>query len=123
MDFGHVSHARSLPNSWIELNICSVSGVYFISVLLFLTETRSDIILARLACKIRKEKHDDRYRVRAENNKPSLLTLIKMSSVRPIGMWFDTVIRRLPGVLIETAEALLTEPIVLSFSVGTSHHP
>ncbi|KIJ20594.1 hypothetical protein PAXINDRAFT_66333, partial [Paxillus involutus ATCC 200175] len=94
---GWIESNKQLEWRWIQWISAIVSGVYFISVLLFLTETRSDIILARLACKIRKEKHDDRYRVRAENNKPSLLTLIKMSSVRPI--------------------ALLTEPIVLSFSV------
>ncbi|KAF8836966.1 MFS general substrate transporter [Paxillus ammoniavirescens] len=94
---GWIESNNQLEWRWIQWISAIVSGVYFISVLLLLTETRSDIILACIASKIRKEKHDDRYHVRAENNKPSLLTLIKMSSVRPI--------------------ALLTEPIVLSFSV------
>jgi len=61
----------------------------FLSVLLFLTETRTDIILTRLARKMRQVKQDDRYHARAEIEKRSLLTLIKITSTRPIsGWWF-----------------------------------
>ena len=63
---------------------CSVSGIYFFSVLLFLTETRADIILTRLARKMRQTKQDGRYHARAEIDKHSLFTLIKISSTRPM---------------------------------------
>ncbi|KAF9219733.1 MFS general substrate transporter [Gyrodon lividus] len=95
---GWIESNRRLEWRWIQWISAIVCGVYFISVLLFLTETRSDIILTRLARNIRKEKHDKRYRARAEIEKCSLLTLIKISSIRPISL-------------------LLTEPTVLSFSV------
>ncbi|KAG9309878.1 major facilitator superfamily domain-containing protein [Chiua virens] len=83
---------------WIQWISAIVSGVYFISVLWFLTETRADIILTRLARKIRKMNQDDRYHTKAEIDKPSLTTSIKISCTRPIGL-------------------LLTEPTVFSFSL------
>ncbi|KIJ65186.1 hypothetical protein HYDPIDRAFT_175204 [Hydnomerulius pinastri MD-312] len=87
---------------WISIivlnSLRSVTGLYLVGLLLFLKETRSDIILSRLAQKLRKEKNDERYRARAEIEKPGLTTLIKISSIRPISL-------------------LLTEPTVLSFSL------
>ncbi|KAI9573833.1 major facilitator superfamily domain-containing protein [Boletus coccyginus] len=83
---------------WIQWISAIVSGIYFLSVLLLLTETRDHIILTRLARKMRQMKQDDRYHARAEIDKRSLLMLIKISSTRPISL-------------------LLTEPIVLSFSL------
>ena len=65
----------------------SISGVYFFGVLLFLAETRADIILTRLARKMRQTKQDSRYHARAEIDKHSLFTLIKISSTRPISEW------------------------------------
>ena len=65
----------------------SVSGVYFVAVLLLLSETRVDIILTRLARKMRQTKQDSRYHARAEIDKHSLFTLIKISSTRPISGW------------------------------------
>jgi hypothetical protein len=47
-------------------------------------ETRSSILLTRLARKIRKETGDSRYRARIEDERPSLLTLIVISCTRPI---------------------------------------
>jgi len=61
----------------------SVSGVYFVSVLLLMTETRSTVILTRMARKVRKDTGDDRYRARAEINKPSLASMIAISCTRP----------------------------------------
>ncbi|KAF9244116.1 MFS general substrate transporter [Melanogaster broomeanus] len=95
---GWIESDQRLGWRWIQWASAIVSGVYFIAVLLFLTETRSDIILTRLARKIRKGKNDERYRARAEIEKPKLLELIKTSSIRPISF-------------------LLTEPTVLSFSI------
>ena len=53
-----------------------------------MTETRTDIILTRLAHKTRKMKQDDRYHARVEIDKPSLLALIKISSTRPISGYY-----------------------------------
>ncbi|KAK0189257.1 MFS polyamine transporter [Armillaria mellea] len=61
-------------------------------------ETRSSILLTRLAKKIRKETGDKRYRARVEDERASLRTLIFISITRPIHL-------------------MLTEPIVASFSL------
>lgn len=47
-------------------------------------ETRSSIILTRIAKKIRKETGDNRYRARIEDERIKLSTLIWMSCTRPI---------------------------------------
>jgi hypothetical protein len=47
-------------------------------------ETRSTILLTRLARKIRKETGDHRYRARAEDSEASLRTLIYVSCTRPL---------------------------------------
>lgn len=84
MDLRHVSRQSPSRSTGTRPLHISVSGVYFLCVLLFLSETRSDIILTRLARKMRKTKQDDRYRAKAEIDKRSLFTLIKISSMRPI---------------------------------------
>ncbi|KAJ7095471.1 MFS polyamine transporter [Mycena crocata] len=80
---------------WIQMIIC---GVYSLVVPLVMRETRSSILLARLAKKIRKETGDNRYRARIEDERASLATLIFISCTRPIHL-------------------LLTEPVVSSFSL------
>jgi hypothetical protein len=47
-------------------------------------ETRTTIVLTRLARKKRKETGDNRYQAKAEIEKESLITLIKISCTRPI---------------------------------------
>jgi hypothetical protein len=47
-------------------------------------ETRSTIILTRLAKKLRKETGDHRYRARAEDEAGNLRTLIYISCTRPL---------------------------------------
>ncbi|OAX33805.1 MFS general substrate transporter [Rhizopogon vinicolor AM-OR11-026] len=95
---GWIEANPSLGWRWIQWVHVIVSGVYFISVLLFMTETRSAVILTRMARKIRKDTGDGRYRARAEKNKPSLASMIRISCTRPLHL-------------------LLTEPIVQSFSL------
>jgi MFS family permease len=63
---------------------CSVSGMYVVSVLLFMTETRSTVILTRIARQVRKDTRDSRYRARAEENKPALASMIAISCTRPL---------------------------------------
>ncbi|KAH7924150.1 MFS general substrate transporter [Leucogyrophana mollusca] len=83
---------------WIQWVHVIFTGAYFISVLLFMKETRSSIILSRMARKLRRDTGDERYRAKAEIEKQSLWTMMKISSTRPIWM-------------------LITEPTVQSFSV------
>ncbi|KAK0444803.1 MFS polyamine transporter [Armillaria borealis] len=80
---------------WIQMMIC---GIYIVLVPLIMKETRSSILLTRLAKKIRKETGDKRYRARVEDERASLRTLIFISITRPIHL-------------------MLTEPIVASFSL------
>ncbi|KAG1738888.1 major facilitator superfamily domain-containing protein [Suillus paluster] len=83
---------------WIQWIHVMFSGAYFISVVLLMKETRATIVLTRLARKKRKETGDARYQAKAEIEKQSLMTLIKISCTRPIYL-------------------LLTEPLVQSFSL------
>ncbi|THU86241.1 MFS polyamine transporter [Dendrothele bispora CBS 962.96] len=80
---------------WVQLIVCAV---YLIMVPFIMRETRSSIILRRLAKRIRKETGDNRYRARIEDQRVGLLTLIYVACTRPIHLMF-------------------TEPVVASFSL------
>ncbi|KAF7309455.1 Drug transporter [Mycena indigotica] len=80
---------------WIQMINC---GVYSLFVPLILTETRTSILLTRLAKKLRKETGDSRYRARIEDERANLMVLIFISCTRPIHLLF-------------------TEPVVSSFSL------
>ncbi|KAH7885759.1 MFS general substrate transporter [Phlebopus sp. FC_14] len=95
---GWIEANPSLAWRWIQWVHVIFTGVYFLAVVVILTETRSSIILTRIAQKMRKQTGDDRYRAQAEIDKQNLLTLIKISCTRPLYL-------------------LVTEPAVLSFSV------
>lgn len=60
------------------------TGAIVLGVILVLSETRSSIILARIAKDIRKTTGDSRYRTSAEIDKPDMLSLIKTSCTRPL---------------------------------------
>jgi multidrug resistance protein len=83
---------------WIQWVSASLSGVCLLAIVLFMHETRSTVLLAKLAKKIRKETGDERYRARIEDDGVDLKRLIYVSCTRPIFL-------------------LTTEPIVASFSV------
>ncbi|KAF8166561.1 MFS polyamine transporter [Mycena galopus ATCC 62051] len=80
---------------WIQMIIC---GVYSLAVPLVMRETRSSILLTRLAKKLRKETGNLRYRARIEDQRASLTSLIFISCTRPIHL-------------------LITEPVVSAFSL------
>ncbi|TCD71766.1 hypothetical protein EIP91_003109 [Steccherinum ochraceum] len=80
---------------WIHLILC---GVLALATILFSKETRSDVILSRLARKLRKETGDPRFRARVEDERASLRTRIYISVTRPFYFMF-------------------TEPAVASFSL------
>ncbi|KAH7920530.1 MFS general substrate transporter [Leucogyrophana mollusca] len=83
---------------WIQWVHVIFTAAYFVAVLVFMKETRSSIILSRIARKVRKDTGDGRYRARAEDEKRSLSTMIYISCTRPLRL-------------------LLTEPTVQSFSL------
>lgn len=62
----------------------SAAGVCIIAILALTTETRSGVLLTRLARKLRQETGDSRYRARAEDERGSLKSLIYISLTRPI---------------------------------------
>ncbi|KAF7371056.1 Drug transporter [Mycena sanguinolenta] len=80
---------------WIQMIIC---GVYSLAVPFVMKETRSSILLMRLAKNLRKETGNPRYRAIIEDQRASLTSLIFISCTRPIHL-------------------LLTEPVVSAFSL------
>jgi MFS family permease len=95
---GWIEANPSLQWRWIHWIQAIVSGVCSVSMLLVLKETRSTVILARIACRVRKDTGDGRYRAKSEVNKPCLMSMIATSCARPLRLLF-------------------TEPIVQSFSL------
>ncbi|KIJ65201.1 hypothetical protein HYDPIDRAFT_88764, partial [Hydnomerulius pinastri MD-312] len=80
---------------WVHVMRVSLPHLFFDPPII---ETRSSIILTRMAKKMRQDTGDGRYRARAELEKQSLASLIRISCTRPLYLMF-------------------TEPTVLSFSV------
>ncbi|KAF9054676.1 MFS polyamine transporter [Panaeolus papilionaceus] len=80
---------------WIQMMICAV---YLVLLPFCLSETRSSILLTRLAKKIRKKTGNHLYRARVEDERASLRTLIYISCTRPLHL-------------------MITEPVVSSFSL------
>ncbi|KZP30510.1 MFS general substrate transporter [Athelia psychrophila] len=83
---------------WIQWIHMILTGVVLLLVITFMKETRSTILLARLARKMRKQTGDHRYRARAEDEEASLYNLIAVSCTRPLYL-------------------LTHEPIVFSISI------
>lgn len=66
----------------------SVACVYTLLLTIVMKETRSSILLTRIARKLRKETGDSRYRARVEDEQASLSRLIWVSCTRPVCMSF-----------------------------------
>jgi len=97
---------------------CRLTGAVLLLVIVLMKETRSSIILTRLAKKLRKETGDHRYRARAEDEEGSLSTLIFISCTRPVcehAAYGISDYRTF--ALIVIPDLLTTEPTVLSISV------
>lgn len=95
---GWVEMNPRLEWRWIQWYQMIIFSLFFVLAPILLKETRSSVLLVRLAKKIRKETGNDRYRARVEDERPPLRTLIYISCTRPIFLMF-------------------TEPVVLSFSL------
>ncbi|KAG2110577.1 major facilitator superfamily domain-containing protein [Suillus discolor] len=81
---GWIEANPSLQWRWIQWIHAIVSGVCSISMLFILKETRSTIILARIAHQVRKNTGDGRYRARSEVDKPCLMSMVATSCTRSL---------------------------------------
>ncbi|KAG1731631.1 major facilitator superfamily domain-containing protein, partial [Suillus paluster] len=95
---GLIAASPHLGWRWVQWVHVMFAGAFVLDVILVMSETRSSIVLTRIAKDTRKTTGDPRYRSSAEIDKPSMLSLIKTSCTRPMYL-------------------LLTEPIVQSFSL------
>ncbi|KAJ3922465.1 MFS polyamine transporter [Lentinula edodes] len=95
---GWVEMNPRLQWRWIQWIQMIITGFYLVLVPLIMKETRSSIILMRIAKRMRKETGNPRYRARIEDERVKLSTLIWVSCTRPIHL-------------------LTTEPVVASFSI------
>lgn len=98
---GWVAQRDDLGWRWIQYIQAIFTGAGFIVLCLILDETRGSVVLTRRAAKLRKDTGDERYKARAEAERASVLTMIKISLTRPL--WL-----------------LASEPIVLFFSLWIS---
>ncbi|OAX39680.1 MFS general substrate transporter [Rhizopogon vinicolor AM-OR11-026] len=103
------------------------TGAFTLCVILVLSETRSSVILARIAKHVRKTTGDPRYRSGSEIDKPNLLSMIKMTCTRPLYLLLtEPIVQSLClwvgltwGVLFSLLESVTTEfQSVYNFSVG-----
>ncbi|OJA17621.1 hypothetical protein AZE42_10118 [Rhizopogon vesiculosus] len=83
---------------WVQWIHVMFAGIFSLCVIFALSETRSSVVLARIAKDVRKTTGDARYQSSSETDKPSMLSMIKVTCTRPLYL-------------------LLTEPIVQSFSL------
>ncbi|KAG8865398.1 hypothetical protein FRB96_000288 [Tulasnella sp. 330] len=83
---------------WIQWISIMIGTLIWTALFLAMKETRSAVLLTRIAKDLRKTTGDQRYRARAEDERPPLKDLIIISLTRP--MWL-----------------LISEPLVTAFSL------
>jgi hypothetical protein len=89
-------------------------------------ERTGAVILTRLARRLRKKTGDERYRARAEDERPTMKSLIYVSCTRPLCTSPCRSNHTSHGVDNEHSnilDLLATEPVVASFSVSCSNSP
>ena len=84
--------------AWI---LFAMSSAFSLALIFILEETRASVLLSRKAAALRKSTGDMRYRSRDEAERGNFLMMMRTSLVRPIRL-------------------LLTEPVVMSFSIWMS---
>lgn len=67
-----------------SFGICRTSALNFVLVLVFMSETRSSIVITHLARDARRVTGDNRLKARIEVDRESLLSLIKIACTRPL---------------------------------------
>ncbi|OJT03339.1 hypothetical protein TRAPUB_6117 [Trametes pubescens] len=95
---GWIEQDPHLEWRWIQWIHVIWTGIFVIAVPICMKETRSGVLLTRLAKKLRKDTGNHHYRARVEDERASLRTLIYISCTRPIYL-------------------LITEPVVAAFSL------
>ncbi|KAI0831924.1 MFS general substrate transporter [Trametes gibbosa] len=95
---GWIEQDPHLEWRWIQWIHVIWTGIFVVAVPICMKETRSGVLLTRLAQKLRKDTGNHHYRARVEDERASLRTLIYISCTRPIYL-------------------LLTEPVVAAFSL------
>ncbi|THH29519.1 hypothetical protein EUX98_g4679 [Antrodiella citrinella] len=95
---GWVEMNPHLEWRWIQWIHMILTGALALAIVFFMRETRSAVLLTRIARKTRQKTGDHRYRARVEDERASLKTLIYISCTRPLYL-------------------LVTEPVVASFSL------
>jgi hypothetical protein len=96
----------------------SISAVYLLLLPFVMKETRSSILLTRIAKNLRKTTGNHQYRAKVEDERTSLGTLIFISCTRPV--------RKLPfnrlinlRLKYQYSGLLCTEPVVFGVSVSS----
>ncbi|KAH9849849.1 MFS general substrate transporter [Lenzites betulinus] len=95
---GWIEQDPRLEWRWIQWIHVIWTGIFVVAVPICMKETRSGVLLTKLAKKLRKDTGNHHYRARVEDERASLRTLIYISCTRPIYL-------------------LLTEPVVAAFSL------
>ncbi|KAI0642409.1 MFS general substrate transporter [Trametes meyenii] len=95
---GWIEQNPHLEWRWIQWIHVIWTGVFVVAMPFCMRETRSGVLLTRLAKKLRKDTGNHHYRARVEDERASLRTLIYISCTRPIYL-------------------LVTEPVVAAFSL------
>ncbi|KAF8799274.1 MFS polyamine transporter [Phlegmacium glaucopus] len=81
---GWIEMNPKLEWKWIHWTQMMISAVYLLLLPFIMKETRSSIILTRIAKQLRKTTGDHRYRARVEDERASLTALIFVSCTRPV---------------------------------------
>ena len=92
--------------------------MYLLFLPVVMRETRSSIILTRMAKKLRKTTGDHWYRARVEDERASLANLIFISCTRPVRKLKISVRCHLIARTKNIPGLMLTELVVASFSVS-----
>ncbi|GJE93234.1 MFS general substrate transporter [Phanerochaete sordida] len=95
---GWIEMNRHLGWRWIQWIHFIVTMVFAATLPFLMKETRSAVVLTRIAKRLRKKTGDSRYRARVEDERARLRTLIWISCTRPLYL-------------------MVTEPVVASFSL------
>lgn len=95
---GWIEHNPRLEWRWIQWIQMICFSLCLIGIPLVMSETRSAVLLMRMAKKKRKETGNPNYKAKGEDERPSMKTLLYISLTRPVLL-------------------LLTEPLVLAFSL------
>lgn len=112
-------HSRTPPIAHKAIDD-SVTCAFTISIPFLMKETRSAVVLTRIAKKLRKKTGDHRYRARVEDERASLKTLIWISCTRPLCECFSLL---MPKIRLMCFMQIFCSPSLLSPASAYVHCP